>query len=64
MEYIRFLRKVTCPKSHSVGCGSGCCSWLEWEDEIFDWLDEVENNEYEIDISALELGVDYEIVEK
>lgn len=63
-EYIKFLRNVSCPKAHIEYCGDRCCSWLEWENENFLADEEVENDENEIDISALEVGVDYEIIQQ
>ena len=61
---IRFLKDCTAPQSYIKYCAEGCCSWFEWEDAFFVKGEEIDSEDSfnEVDISNLQVGVDFELI--
>ncbi len=59
-EYVRFLRQVSIPVSTVKKCGEECCcSWLEWQNEVFAEGETVEYDDMKYDFGSLEYPIDY-----
>lgn len=61
MRTVLIKQKCRTNVAHEVGCGSGCCVWLEWETENLEKGEEYDENK--INFEDLIDGEDFIFIE-